>query len=60
MYFGFNNKFISSIKTWPIFQKYIKKFNLIILISRITNLYVRNITSIKRNKYKNIFGWTGF
>jgi type III secretory pathway lipoprotein EscJ len=44
------------MKTWSIFQKHKKKFNLIILISRITNLYVRSISSIKETNTKIYLG----
>ena len=51
--FLFNNKFIKSIRIWSIFQKH-QKINVFILISKITNLYVRSILDIKRKKNAKI------
>ena len=47
MHFGFNNQFIEVTRTWPIFQKFQKKFHFV-LVSRIMNLYVKHIPNIKR------------
>jgi len=48
MHFGFNNQFIKVMRTWPIFQKNQKKYFVLVLISRITNLYVKRIPDIKK------------
>ena len=45
MHFGFNNQFIKVTRTWPIFQK-IQFF--FVLVSGITNLYVKHISDIKK------------
>jgi hypothetical protein len=45
MHFGFNNQFIKVMRTWPIFQK--KKI-CFVLMSGITNLYVKRIPDIKK------------
>ena len=47
MHFGFNNQFIKVMKTWPIFQK-IKKYFCFVLMSGITNLYVKRIPDFKK------------
>jgi len=47
MHFGFNNQFIKVMKTWPIFQKNQKIF-CFVLMSGITNLYVKCISDIKK------------
>jgi len=44
---SFNDQFIKVMRTRPLFQKYQKKLFCFLLISRITNLYVRCIPSIK-------------
>jgi hypothetical protein len=46
MQFDFNNQFIKAIRTWLIFQKYLKNI-LFFLVSGITNLYVKCIPDIK-------------
>jgi hypothetical protein len=48
MHFGFNNQFIKVMRTWPIFQKIKKKYFCFVLISGITNLYVKRIPDIKK------------
>ena len=46
--FGFNNWFIKATRTRPIFQKFQKKLLFcLLLISRITDLYVRRILDIQ-------------
>ena len=45
MHFGFNNQFIKVMRTWPIFQK---KYFCFVLMSGITNLYVKRIPDIKK------------
>jgi hypothetical protein len=47
MHFGFNNQFIKVMRTWPIFQKNQKIF-CFVLMSGITNLYVKRILDIKK------------
>jgi len=47
MHFGFNNQFIKVMRTWPIFQKN-QKYFCFVLISGITNLYVKRIPDIKK------------
>jgi hypothetical protein len=47
MHFGFNNQFIKVMRTWPIFQKNQKIF-CFVLMSGITNLYVKRIPDIKK------------
>jgi len=47
MHFSFNNQFIKVTRTWPIFQKNTKKIFCFILISGITNLYVKRTPDIK-------------
>jgi hypothetical protein len=48
MHFGFNNQFIKSMRTRPIFQKKTQKIFCFLLVSRITNLYVKRIPDIKK------------
>ena len=48
MHFGFNNQFIKVMRTWPIFQKNQKKIFCFVLMSGITNLYVKRIPDIKK------------
>jgi hypothetical protein len=47
MHFGFNNKFVRAMRTRLIFQKFQKNIFLLLLVSRITNLYVKRIPDIK-------------
>jgi hypothetical protein len=47
MHFGFNNQFIKVTRTRPIFQKKSKIF-CFVLMSGITNLYVKRILDIKK------------
>jgi hypothetical protein len=47
MHFGFNNQFIKVTRTWPIFQIHIHT-HCFILMSGITNLYIKRILDIKR------------
>jgi hypothetical protein len=46
MHFGFNNQFIKVLRTKPIFQRP-KNLFCSLLVSRVTNLYVRHILDIK-------------
>jgi hypothetical protein len=48
MHFGFNNQFIKVMRTWPIFQKFQKNYFVFLLISEITNLYVKRTLDIKK------------
>jgi hypothetical protein len=48
MHFGFNNQFIKITRTWPLFQKNPKQLFSSLLISGITNLYVKRIPDIKK------------
>jgi hypothetical protein len=54
MHFNFNNQFIKAMRTWPIFQKYLKNI-LFFLVSRITNFYVKCIPDLC---YKLFLGLT--
>jgi len=47
MHFGFNNQCIKVMRTWPIFQKFQKKY-FFLLISGIMNLYVKRTPDIKK------------
>jgi hypothetical protein len=47
MYLDFNNQFIKVTRTRPIFQKTPKKIFCFLLISGITNLYVKRTLDIK-------------
>jgi hypothetical protein len=48
MHFGFNNQFIKVMRIWPIFQKNPKKLFCFLLISGITNLYIKRTPDIKK------------
>jgi hypothetical protein len=48
MHIGFNNQFIKVTRTRPIFQKTSKKIFCFLLISGITNLYVKHTPYIKK------------
>ena len=48
MHFGFNNQFIKVMRTWPIFQKFQKNYFVFLLISKITNVYVKRTPDIKK------------
>jgi hypothetical protein len=60
MHFGFNNQFIKIMRTWQIFQKNPKKLLCFLLISGITNLYVKCIPDIKKVVLLLTLGWLGF
>jgi len=48
MDFEFNNQFIKVTRIWPLFQKFKKKIFCFVLVSGITNLYVKRIPDIKK------------
>jgi hypothetical protein len=48
MHFGFNNQFIKVTRIWPIFQKNPKILFCFLLISGITNLYIKRTPDIKK------------
>jgi hypothetical protein len=60
MHFGFNNQFIKITRTWPLFQKNPKQLFSSLLISGITNLYVKRIPDIKKIVLLFMLGWLGF
>jgi len=61
MHFGFNNQFIKVTRIWPIFQKNPKKLFCFLLISGITNLYVKRTPDIKKIDFLFLtIEWLGF
>jgi len=60
MHFDFNNQFIKVTRTWPKFQKFKKKLFCFLLISGITNLYVKRIPDIKKVVLLLTLGRLGF
>jgi len=60
MHFGFNNQFIKVTRTWLIFQKNSKNLFCFLLISGITNLYVKRIPDIKKVVLLLTLEWLSF
>jgi hypothetical protein len=54
MHFGFNNQFIKVKRTLAKISKTTKILCCFVLVSRITNLYVKRIPDIKKNIFDNI------